>query len=94
MNTKNNSVVAGLICAFGLWLLSSQSGQCFYNTESPGGAQAAKLANATPRNVPAQYEYGPFGEVIRGNGPMARANPFRFSTKFQDDCCFSGLGAR
>lgn len=28
---------------------------------------------------------GPFGEVIRATGPMARANPFRFSTKYQDD---------
>jgi RHS repeat-associated protein len=32
-----------------------------------------------------QHEYGPFGEVIRATGPMAKANPFRFSTKFQDD---------
>jgi RHS repeat-associated protein len=30
-------------------------------------------------------EYGPFGEVLRATGPMARANPFRFSTKYQDD---------
>jgi len=28
---------------------------------------------------------GPFGEVIRTSGPMAKANPFRFSTKYQDD---------
>jgi RHS repeat-associated protein len=28
---------------------------------------------------------GPFGEVIRATGPMARVNPFRFSTKYQDD---------
>jgi RHS repeat-associated protein len=28
---------------------------------------------------------GPFGEVIRDTGPMAKANPFRFSTKYQDD---------
>jgi RHS repeat-associated protein len=33
----------------------------------------------------AAYEYGPFGEVIRMTGPMAKANPFRFSTKYQDD---------
>ena len=33
----------------------------------------------------ATYEYGPFGEVIRATGPMAKANPFRFSTKYQDD---------
>ena len=28
---------------------------------------------------------GPFGEVIRATGPMAKLNPFRFSTKYQDD---------
>jgi len=28
---------------------------------------------------------GPFGEVIRSTGPMARFNPVRFSTKYQDD---------
>jgi RHS repeat-associated protein len=32
-----------------------------------------------------QYRYGPFGEVIRATGPMAKLNPFRFSTKYQDD---------
>jgi RHS repeat-associated protein len=31
------------------------------------------------------HEYGPFGEVLRATGPMAKANPFRFSTKYQDD---------
>jgi len=28
---------------------------------------------------------GPFGELIRATGPMAKANSFRFSTKYQDD---------
>jgi len=32
-----------------------------------------------------QYSYGPFGELIRATGPMAKLNPFRFSTKYQDD---------
>ena len=33
----------------------------------------------------ARDEYGPFGELLRATGPMAKANPFRFSTKYQDD---------
>lgn len=33
----------------------------------------------------ARYEYGPFGEVIRATGTMGKNNPFRFSTKYQDD---------
>src|SRR5262245_35880752 len=28
---------------------------------------------------------GPFGEVVRATGPMAKPNPLRFSTKYQDD---------
>lgn len=28
---------------------------------------------------------GPFGEVIRSTGPIAKVNPIRFSTKYQDD---------
>ena len=35
--------------------------------------------------ISAKYNYGPFGEVIRQTGPMAKANPIRFSTKYQDD---------
>ena len=31
------------------------------------------------------YEYGPFGEVIRVTGDMARLNPFQFSAKFDDN---------
>lgn len=36
-------------------------------------------------SVPTLCEYGPFGELFRATGPMAKANPFRFSTKYQDD---------
>jgi RHS repeat-associated protein len=43
------------------------------------------LANAADGSTLATYEYGPFGEVIRCSGVAAKTNPFRFSTKFQDD---------
>ena len=50
-----------------------------------GNGNVAALVSATNGAAAAQYEYGPFGEVIRATGPMAKANPFRFSTKYQDD---------
>jgi RHS repeat-associated protein len=31
------------------------------------------------------HNYGPFGEVIRATGAAAKLNPFRFSTKYDDD---------
>jgi hypothetical protein len=33
----------------------------------------------------AQHDFGPFVEVIRTTGPMAKTNPIRFSTKYHDD---------
>ncbi|MDR3564237.1 MAG: RHS repeat-associated core domain-containing protein [Negativicutes bacterium] len=50
-----------------------------------GNGNVASLINAANGALVASYEYGPFGEVIRATGPMAKANPFRFSTKYQDD---------
>ena len=43
------------------------------------------LVNAADGTLAANYDYGPFGEVIRQTGPMGKVNPFRFSTKYDDD---------
>ena len=48
-----------------------------------GNGNVSGLINAADGSIVARYEYGPFGEVLRATGPMA--NPFRFSTKYQDD---------
>ena len=56
---------------------------CFPAYDGNGNVMA--LVNAANGQIVANYEYGPFGEVIRSTGPMAKANPIRFSTKYQDD---------
>src|SRR5208283_4718650 len=50
-----------------------------------GNGNVMALVNAANGTISAEYDYGPFGEVIRATGPMAKANPFRFSTQYQDD---------
>ena len=64
------------------------------NCESPIGSHAATydgngnvaaLVSAADCSVSARYEYGPFGELIRSSGPARGTNPFRFSTKYQED---------
>lgn len=50
-----------------------------------GNGNVASLVKGTDGTVSASYEYGPFGESLRLNGVIGKANPFRFSTKFQDD---------
>jgi RHS repeat-associated protein len=56
---------------------------CFFAFD--GNGNAVSLLNAADATLVAQYDYGPFGELIRATGPMVKANPFRFSTKYQDD---------
>jgi RHS repeat-associated protein len=50
-----------------------------------GNGNLTGLINAANSTTSATYEYSPFGELIRQSGTMAKANPFRFSTKYQDD---------
>lgn len=50
-----------------------------------GNGNLAALVKASDGTVSGNWEYGPFGEVVRQSGLMAKANPFRFSTKYQDD---------
>ncbi|MBI3763318.1 MAG: RHS repeat-associated core domain-containing protein [Chloroflexi bacterium] len=50
-----------------------------------GNGNVVALVNAGDQTLSARYEYGPFGEPLRATGPMARLNPFRWSTKFCDN---------
>ncbi len=61
----------------------SSSGYCSPAFDGNGNVMA--LVSTSGGTNCATYEYGPFGEVIRQTGPMAKANPFRFSTKYQDN---------
>jgi len=49
-----------------------------------GNGNVAALVKAADGSVTARYDYGPFAEPIRASGPMAKANPIRFSTKYTD----------
>ena len=49
-----------------------------------GNGNVMLLASSDTVTITAQYEYSPFGKVIRASGDMAEANPIRFSGKYQD----------
>jgi RHS repeat-associated protein len=42
------------------------------------------LINSSERTVSRSYEYSPFGELMRANGPLPSDNPFRFSTRWYE----------
>jgi RHS repeat-associated protein len=75
--------VGGLLWVNDPSTINSQPSTHFVSYDGNGNVVA--LFNAANGSESARYEYGPFGEVIRATGPMAKANPFRFSTKYQDD---------
>jgi RHS repeat-associated protein len=55
-----------------------------YFTSYDGNGNLVNLVNVANGTIAAEYEYGPFGEPLRATGAMAESNPFRFSTKYQD----------
>ena len=61
---------------------SSATGASYYHYDGNGNVTALTSGAGT---VQAAYTYGPFGETLRAAGPLAQANPWRFSTKYQDD---------
>src|SRR5204863_4170920 len=60
-----------------------------------GNGNVAVLVSASSGTATANYEYDPYGNVLRATGPMALLNPFRFSTKYTDgESGFSYYGHR
>lgn len=59
------------------------SGTYFYSYDGNGNVVA--LVDAADGVVAAEYEYDPFGGLIRATGELALENRFRFSTKYSDD---------
>ena len=49
-----------------------------------GNGNIVSLIDAADGTTSAEYAYGPFGEVIKAAGVAVAANPFGFSTKYQD----------
>jgi RHS repeat-associated protein len=70
----------------GLLFICDQPSAIGYSAPAyDGNGNVMALVSMSGGTNCAAYEYGPFGEVIRATGPMSKANPFRFSTKHQDD---------
>ncbi|WOO43393.1 RHS repeat-associated core domain-containing protein [Rubellicoccus peritrichatus] len=66
----------------GLLAMSMESITTYPSYDGNGNVMA--LVDSVSGSVSAEYEYGPFGESIRSTGVLAEANPFTFSTKYQD----------
>ena len=75
--------VGGLLAVYDSSTINNQPSTHFVAYD--GNGNVAIVVKATDATASGNYEYGPFGEVLRATGPMAKTNPFRFSTKYQDD---------
>lgn len=72
--------IGGLLAAFEIANDQTSNG---HFTLFDGNGNVAGLINCGG-SLSARYEYSPFGELLRATGPMAKTNPFQFSTKFRD----------
>ena len=69
--------IGGLIAA------NIGTNSCLYTYD--GNGNVSDLVDSQSGSIAAHYEFSPFGETVVATGPLARANPFRFSTKYTDD---------
>jgi RHS repeat-associated protein len=69
----------------GLWLMTDYISAKYHWPSYDGNGNVAALVAQANGSLSARYEYGPFGETLRATSPMAKHNPFRFSTKYTDN---------
>jgi RHS repeat-associated protein len=65
-------------------MIDHEAGRAFFYAID-GSGHVRALVDAADGSLAAVYDYDPFGNLLRASGPMAGKNPFRFSTKYQDD---------
>jgi RHS repeat-associated protein len=69
----------------GLLRLDNIANESTYFVGSDGSGNITTLTDAVTGKLAAEHEYSPFGELTRSSGTMAKVNPFRFSSKYQDE---------
>jgi RHS repeat-associated protein len=71
--------VGGLL---GIWTGLDTASPKAYCAVNDGLGNVVGLLDAQNGKLVAEYEYSPFGELIRAAGPMAAQNPLRFASKY------------
>jgi RHS repeat-associated protein len=66
-------------------LLMAQEGSAQYLYAMDGNGNVSAVVNRSGGATVAEYEYSPFGELLRASNTYAQTNPFRFSTKYTDN---------
>jgi RHS repeat-associated protein len=74
-----------------LWL---NAGTATHATGYDGNGNVIALVDLADGSTSATYDYGPFGDTLKADGPAAALNPYRFSTKFTDDTGLLYYGLR
>jgi RHS repeat-associated protein len=107
LNATNNAVINSFVWGLDLGgslqsaggvggllaITTTNAGTHFVGFDGMGNV--AVLVGASGGTATANYEYDPFGNVLRTTGPMALLNPVRFSTKYSDEeTSFSYYGYR
>ncbi|MBL9166811.1 MAG: RHS repeat-associated core domain-containing protein [Verrucomicrobiales bacterium] len=98
INAANNNVIRGYVWGLdlsgspegaggigGLLMLTDAATSTSHFYAYDGNGNVSAMAKTSDSSKTAHYEYGPFGEVTRASGMIAKSNPMRFSTKCQDE---------
>ncbi len=75
----------GAVGMGGLLMINDPTTVATHFVAHDGNGNVAATVSGSAGTTTATYEYGPFGEVIRSSGTISKTNPYRFSTKYQDN---------
>ena len=78
----------------GLLAIQDSSSSDVLYASYDGNGNLTALIDSSDGSIQAQYEYDPFGNILRMTGDYAEQNPFRFSTKYQDESGWVYYGYR
>ncbi len=66
-----------------LFATAHQPAPATYSLAYDGNGNVTSLVDQAAGAIAAEFEYGAFGELLKADGPAARAIPFGFSTKYR-----------
>ncbi|HDL01480.1 MAG TPA: RHS repeat-associated core domain-containing protein [candidate division Zixibacteria bacterium] len=66
-------------------LITAIEGVDSYQYAYDGNGNVGQLINTSNGSIAAHYEYDPYGNELVANGPEAKSNSYRFSTKYFDE---------
>lgn len=84
LDTQSSLSASGGTGAMVLQTVHTSTTLTAYSVAYDGSGHVVALINRANGQAEAVYEYDPFGQIVQSRGAIAKENPMRYATKYQD----------